>query len=89
MFPACLRLAIWVVGRLDKSKRKESKYVLEKAQTQEVGLGYKYNYRHLLPRRHSAFLVPSTHCVGLHNGSSHSDGVLRLEFAGTQGTHFL
>ncbi|XP_022755514.1 probable cation transporter HKT7 [Durio zibethinus] len=49
LFPPCLRFSIWVVGKLVKKVESNSKYLLEN--TKEIG------YSHLLPRRHSSFLV--------------------------------
>ncbi|XVE71921.1 hypothetical protein DITRI_Ditri10aG0190000 [Diplodiscus trichospermus] len=47
LFPSCLRLSIWVVGKF--VKKAESKYLLKN--TKEI------RYHHLLPSRHSSFLV--------------------------------
>ncbi|XWS73289.1 hypothetical protein CRYUN_Cryun02cG0115400 [Craigia yunnanensis] len=47
LFPSYLRFSIWVVGKF--VKKVESKYLLKN--TKEIG------YLHLLPRRHSSFLV--------------------------------
>ncbi|XVE98874.1 hypothetical protein REPUB_Repub03eG0146600 [Reevesia pubescens] len=49
LFPSCLRYLVWVLGKFIKKVESNSKYLLKN--TKEIG------YLHLLPRRHSSFLV--------------------------------